>query len=553
MNSSRWDILKQRFLDVSNVSNKWRSVDWSALQSQISAEVARATANRQVLGETRRHVATRTKEFGAMDDNARRTELPTLLRMYQNYIDDLTKSIKALEGSYQHLRDVLHELPDPTLPMEALAREVVVVDTAKELEGKFFVVNDRVVELEKEISSLKNQERTIMDLKETVERQKDVQNVVEDAQDEIRTLRLRDQILTRDHNDMVARLREQQKALETAYAQVEEWKSRAEGDQVGSDMHTAILANELEGAMATVQALERENARLRGELNSTGGPDAFKKHSVHTTEDDALVFALNRDLQQANDALLIATTQKQSLEKTNHLLEEKVKHLSDSLKTYSRHQTLQQDNEVLRAELMNVQSDRDSTKQQLNANEKVCEQLRQTIQTQGRAIEELTEQAKAFESQLPVSPITPSAGVGVGVEDPTTVVDSATVRALINQRENLKQRVHAAESKYSDCSKLCDSLKIDVGELKADNSQLLAKVLSLQSQLQHGGGSEQQNNIVTVPNNTKNIGERGGVLGVYLRLMWVSRRGRSFLVGYFVLIHVVMFVSLWARLHSKSR
>lgn len=141
----------------------WRTIDLTNLVPKLDTTAADlAEQQREALVE-RKELAEKTKAFRRLDDSAKLSEVKTLLKAYQTYIDLVSNQNKSVSSAFFSIYSPLAEAPDPYPLLEASVDSLVAADhTVPKLEEenrRLKVSKDRVTSQLEESEKQVEQER----------------------------------------------------------------------------------------------------------------------------------------------------------------------------------------------------------------------------------------------------------------------------------------------------------------------------------------------------------------------------------------------------------
>lgn len=116
--------------------HSWTEVNLPTLQQQLDNKGLLLNEIQTKSLESRKILATRTKEFRKLDDELKLREFKALLKLYQNEIDSLTERAKQAETGFFDVYRSISELPDPKPLLEASLDSVIVSQEIDELRAK---------------------------------------------------------------------------------------------------------------------------------------------------------------------------------------------------------------------------------------------------------------------------------------------------------------------------------------------------------------------------------------------------------------------------------
>lgn len=113
--------------------DSWGSVQLPSLQRQLDDYAEQISRLQESTLESRRQLASKTKEFKKLGDDEKLVELKALLKLYQTEVDSLTERAKTGESAFLECYGAIGEVPDPKPLLEASLESVLVASECEEL------------------------------------------------------------------------------------------------------------------------------------------------------------------------------------------------------------------------------------------------------------------------------------------------------------------------------------------------------------------------------------------------------------------------------------
>ena len=231
----------------------------------------------------RKSLAEATKALKSKTDDEKLATLGTVLKQYQDEINQLTRRSKFAEFSFLTLYKQLFEAPDPAPLLVASKGDV---GRLVEQEQQIGVLNDKLKSYDIEFTGLKNQDVTIRKLESenralqaSLEQQKAEaeERRAADLQAEVQTLQKELLDNAYSYEQKLNALRDQLsvalRANDRTAAQLLELQSKRDSDDALAENDSETLVTDLERANATIHVLRREIAELRNNNLDEGGAD----------------------------------------------------------------------------------------------------------------------------------------------------------------------------------------------------------------------------------------------------------------------------------------
>lgn len=277
----------------------WSEISLSKLQRNLDDQGVEILDNQKKSLLTRKELATRTKTFRKLPDEAKITEIKGLLKLYQAEVDSLTQRSKFAETSFLSLYKLLAEAPDPAPLLEASVESVLAASEVPlirkeniELTEKLSKYADydqikeklRQVEIKAaedtkaKLAAKESELNAIIDEKERhwKEREAELQSQVQEARDQIKELRSGNEVLQ-------ARL-----SAKSADSLSDANTDKNLAKTAGRIAELELVASDLERANKRMLEVEKRNIDLRSELEAarSGTKEADKTRELESRLSD---------------------------------------------------------------------------------------------------------------------------------------------------------------------------------------------------------------------------------------------------------------------------
>lgn len=264
---------------IAAVCSFWREFDLEKERSGLDEQGLRIAENQEISQKNRRKLAESTRDFKKASTDEKLNLFNSLLKNYQEEVDNLTKRAKFGENAFLNIYQKLYEAPDPYPALASIAEQD---QKLSELEAENRKMKLELEEYRTEATHLKNQQATIRRLEERnrqLEQQMEekVREIVEMKQRSLaeenqktlevlkeRELLLQDQL--RQAGESVSNM---QKLHEFAQSQLLELRTQSEEERAAKEAEVSLLMDEVERAQTRLLSLEREKGILRSQLQST--------------------------------------------------------------------------------------------------------------------------------------------------------------------------------------------------------------------------------------------------------------------------------------------
>lgn len=303
----------------------------------------RIAENQENSQKNRRKLAESTRDFKKASSDEKLGLFNSLLKGFQEEVDNLTKRAKFGENAFLNIYQKLYEAPDPYPALASISEQDLKLS---ELESESRKMKVELEEFRTEAAHLKNQQATIRRLEERnrqleqqmEEKVKEIvemkqRSLAEENQKTLEVLKEREQSLQdqlRQAKESVATI---QKLHELAQSQLFEVRAQSEEEWASKQSEVNFLMDEVERAQTRLHSLEREKGVLRSQLQSANEEIEDKKgdnsdstsileSSLSTKE--KLISELNMELHNIETTLTNEREQHiNEIKKLNILLNEK--------------------------------------------------------------------------------------------------------------------------------------------------------------------------------------------------------------------------------------
>ncbi|KAK3000372.1 hypothetical protein RJ639_020277 [Escallonia herrerae] len=312
-------------------------------RSVLDEQGLRIAENQENSQKNRRKLAESTRDFKKASAEEKLSLFNSLLKGYQEEVDNITKRAKFGENAFLNIYQKLYEAPDPYPVLASVAEKDLKLS---ELESENRKMKVELEEYRTEATHLKNQQATIRRLEERTrqleqqmeEKVKEVveikqRSLAEENQKTLEVLKEREQLLQdqlRQAQDSVSNM---QKLHELAQSQLFEYRAQSEEDRAAKQSEVNLLMDEVERAQTRLLSLEREKGVLRSQLQSANeengdrrsedmDPNSILENSLSAKE--KVISELNMELHSVESTLSNEREQHiNEIKKLNALLNEK--------------------------------------------------------------------------------------------------------------------------------------------------------------------------------------------------------------------------------------
>lgn len=327
---------------VSVVSNFWKEFDLEKEKSVLDEQGLRIAENQENSQKNRRKLAESTRDFKKAAPEEKLSLFNSLLKGYQEEVDNLTKRAKFGENAFLNIYQKLYEAPDPYPALASISEQDLKIS---ELESENRKVKVELEEFRTESMHLKNQQATIRRLEERnrqleqqmEEKVKEIvemkqRSLAEENQKTLEVLKDREQSLQDQLRQAKESVSNMQKLHELAQSQLFELRAQSEEDRAAKQSEVNLLMDEVERAQTRLFSLEREKGLLRSQLQSANEESENKRSDVDSnailetslSSKEKIISELNMELHNIETTLSNERVQHvNEIKKLNSLLNEK--------------------------------------------------------------------------------------------------------------------------------------------------------------------------------------------------------------------------------------
>ncbi|KAH9909863.1 CASP C terminal-domain-containing protein [Xylariomycetidae sp. FL2044] len=343
----------------------WRNVDLTSLISTLDNTASDIVAYQRDSTVQRKDLAQKTKDFRKLDDATKLTEIKSLLKAYQTFIDLLTNHSKSTNSAFLQVYSALENAPDPYPLLEASVDSMLVSEeTLPKLTEENQHLQDNIADL---TSQLEDTEARLQD--ESANR-KQLENNLESKVKEVESSW--SAVLEEKQDNWEAKEKSLEEKIESQDRLINEIKASYEVNQrlrgsedpgaEGNRDHVTsaeleMVNSDLERTSVRLAEVEARNEQLRLELAQS------KSHvpaQASSPEDDPAYMRMrseNSSLMRKLDSARVEKeafkrdidTKLRSLEREVGLLKEERDGLKTKVQKWSDYDDVKQELEVLKS------------------------------------------------------------------------------------------------------------------------------------------------------------------------------------------------------------
>ncbi|ERM93850.1 protein CASP isoform X3 [Amborella trichopoda] len=315
------------------VVNFWRDFDLEKERSGLDEQGLKIAENQETSQKNRRKLAESTRDFKKASADEKLSLFNSLLKGYQEEVDNLTKRAKFGENAFLNIYQKLFEAPDPFPALASISEQD---SKLSELEAENRKMKHELEEFRTEAAHLRNQQATVRRLEERnrqleqqmEEKVKEIvemkqRSLAEENQKTLDLLEERQRLLLDQLHKEKASVSNMQKLHELGQKQLFDFSARSEEERAAKQTEVNLLMDEVERAQARLLSLEREKELLRAQLQATNQEDEKKKSETLNTS--SLEISLNAKEKIISDLHMELHNMETALsnEREQHLLETK--------------------------------------------------------------------------------------------------------------------------------------------------------------------------------------------------------------------------------------
>ncbi|XP_011620336.1 protein CASP isoform X2 [Amborella trichopoda] len=310
-----------------------RDFDLEKERSGLDEQGLKIAENQETSQKNRRKLAESTRDFKKASADEKLSLFNSLLKGYQEEVDNLTKRAKFGENAFLNIYQKLFEAPDPFPALASISEQD---SKLSELEAENRKMKHELEEFRTEAAHLRNQQATVRRLEERnrqleqqmEEKVKEIvemkqRSLAEENQKTLDLLEERQRLLLDQLHKEKASVSNMQKLHELGQKQLFDFSARSEEERAAKQTEVNLLMDEVERAQARLLSLEREKELLRAQLQATNQEDEKKKSETLNTS--SLEISLNAKEKIISDLHMELHNMETALsnEREQHLLETK--------------------------------------------------------------------------------------------------------------------------------------------------------------------------------------------------------------------------------------
>ncbi|GMQ11224.1 hypothetical protein CsSME_00053940 [Camellia sinensis var. sinensis] len=518
------------------VANFWKDFNLEKEKGVLDEQGLRIAENQENSQKNRRKLAESTRDFKKASAEEKLSLFNSLLKGYQEEVDNLTKRAKYGENAFLNIYQKLYEAPDPYPVLSSIAEKDLKLS---ELESENRKMKVELEEFRTEATHLKNQQATIRRLEERTrqleqqmeEKVKEIveikqRSLAEENQKTLELLKEREQSLQdqlRQAQDSVSNV---QKLHELAQSKLFEFRAQSEEERAAKQSEVNLLMDEVERAQTRLLSLEREKvdnldsnnilenslsakekiiSELNMELHNLETTlsnereqhiNEIKKLNVLLNEKEATLDEIKKELQTRPTAKLVDDLRKKVkiLQAVGYnSIEAEDWEVATSGEEMSKLESLLLDkNRKMEHELTQLKMKLSEKTSLLEAAEGKVAELTAEVNEQQRLIQKLEDDIqKGYSSKDRKGTLIDDWDLSEsGATEPSQNADhrhvssdldqSSMLKVICNQRDRFRARLRETEEEIRQLKEKIGVLTVELERTKADNVKLYGKIRYVQ-------------------------------------------------------------------------
>ncbi|KAI5082808.1 hypothetical protein GOP47_0002551 [Adiantum capillus-veneris] len=347
---------------IAVVFSYWKDFDLENERTKLDEQGLQIGENQEASLKNRRKLAESTRDFKKASPEDKQRLFNTLIKAFQEEVDNLTKRAKFGENAFLAIYQKLYEAPDPA---PALASAMELSSKVAELESENRKMKHELEEYRTEAAHLRNQQATIRRLEE---RNRQLEQQMEEKVKEI--VEMKQRTLAEENQKMLEVLKEREQSLqdqlraaketvqnmqrlhEYGQSQLFEFRAQSDEERAAKQAELNLLTDEVERAQTRLLSLEREKEQLRSQLQVAHTPETnvLERQEISTStlevsliEKEKKISELHVELNNLEMQLSIQQDQHLTeLKRLNASVNEKVLAIEELQKNLEQRPTMKQ-------------------------------------------------------------------------------------------------------------------------------------------------------------------------------------------------------------------
>jgi len=259
----------------------WEQINLVELQKTLDEQGLKIINNQKESLASRKQLAEQTRDFKRLSNDEKLIKFKTLLKAYQNEIDNITKRSKVSETAFLNVYKLLLEAPDPSALLSSFMEQnnnkenyEIIKKENENLKNELKNINNEFSDYKiknSNVSVLKQQvvlyETKLDELvnEKVIEKEGEMKTIIDEK---IMLFKEREHFLQRQVNQLKDQLTALQDNHDNTQAKIIDHSQKYEEEVAGKLAELEIITNDLENANMNVAKLQQENENLRQQLNN---------------------------------------------------------------------------------------------------------------------------------------------------------------------------------------------------------------------------------------------------------------------------------------------
>jgi len=259
----------------------WEQINLGELQKTLDEQGLKIINNQKESLASRKQLAEQTRDFKRLSNEEKLIKFKSLLKAYQNEIDNITKRSKVSETAFLNVYKILLEAPDPSVLLTSVMDQNVNKEDLEFIKKENENLKNELKNLNNEFTDYKIKNSNVSVLKQQVvlyetkieelvnekviEKEAEMKNVNDEK---IMLFKEREHFLQRQVNQLKDQLMALQDNHDNTQAKIIDHSQKYEEEVAGKLAELEIITNDLENANINVAKLQQENENLRQQLKT---------------------------------------------------------------------------------------------------------------------------------------------------------------------------------------------------------------------------------------------------------------------------------------------
>ncbi|KAN0040908.1 hypothetical protein ACTFIV_003444 [Dictyostelium citrinum] len=262
-----------------SILESWKLFNIDKKKNEFGDNVTQIGALKEDCLKSRKVLAKQTQDFKKFTDDEKIKQFGSLLKLYQEEVDKLTKRSKFTETVFLSMYKDLNEISDPVPALSAALEECSKVDQTTKLEIENRKLQMQLTDFKKEFQEIQNQEVTIRRLEDKIkemnsERSEFIsmeklnlkeQELKQEFQQQLQASKQREQQLQKQNDQLQDELTKISITNNQIQNQLLDIKTKYEDELQSKHSEIEMLSVEFDRVQSKLTTLQRENLSIREE------------------------------------------------------------------------------------------------------------------------------------------------------------------------------------------------------------------------------------------------------------------------------------------------